>query len=223
LKRKTNIAVKTFGEKGYSFSVCSDLLEEKEKIIVYSFGIGENLSFSKELNDQYKNCKIYAFDPTPKAIKYVEEYDKSSFGFFEFFPFGLSDKDEIVDFYLPLNVSYVSGSEVMNPGVDKNRVIKVQMHTLKYIMQMLDHTYIDILKLDIEGSEFTAVPQLLEECQNIEQICVEAHHRFYADGDIRLHDMICLLKEYEYHLAEISESEEELLFIKNNFAYDKKE
>jgi hypothetical protein len=35
--------------------------------------------------------------------------------------------------------------------------------------------------------------------------------------------MICLLKQYEYHLAEISESEEELLFIKNNFAYDKKE
>lgn len=40
--------------------------------IVYSLGIGEDLSFSEKIIAD-TNCSIFAFDPTPKSIKYVKE------------------------------------------------------------------------------------------------------------------------------------------------------
>ncbi len=47
--------------------------------------------------------KIFAFDPTPKAIKFVEQFDKSVFQDLNFIRWGLSDKNITTDFYLPQN------------------------------------------------------------------------------------------------------------------------
>ena len=46
------------------------LNELQNESVVYSFGIGEDLSFSEGIMDTI-NCSIFAFDPTPKSIKYV--------------------------------------------------------------------------------------------------------------------------------------------------------
>lgn len=212
----TDKKVKTrfFGTIGYGFSVCEETFQNVDPIIVYSFGIGEDLSFSREFAETYTNCEIYAFDPTPKAIDYVEDYDKSIFHKFEFYPFGLSDGNFKTKFFLPKNKEHVSGSEIVNPSVDKSDVIEVQMHTLQYIMDRLGHSEIHLLKMDIEGSEFAAVSQFLNGGARIHQICVEVHNRFYADGDKRLDEMLKTLREKGYELVNISVTKEELTFIK---------
>lgn len=206
-----------FGDEGYNFSICCDGWDSRKKIIIYSFGIGEDLSFSVQLAEKYKNAEIYAFDPTPKAIAFVKKFEKNIFSKFDFFPIGLSDKNHIADFYLPLNPLYVSGSVISNPSVDRSNVIKVQMHTLKYIMEMLGHKNIDLLKLDIEGSEFVAIPQILGGGYlqgHIRQICVEVHNRFYDDGQERLEHMLDMLDKSGYKLIYVSKTKEELTFIR---------
>ena len=39
--------------------------------IVYSLGIGEDITFDEELIN-IKGCNIFAYDPTPKAIHYIQ-------------------------------------------------------------------------------------------------------------------------------------------------------
>lgn len=204
-----------YGEDEYSFWVCCRGWENKEKIIIYSFGIGEDLSFSVQLATKWKQCEIYAFDPTPRSISYVDKFDKSIFRKFEFYPIGLSDKDYIANFYLPKNLEHVSGSEIINPVVDNRNIVKVQMHTLKYIMNMLGHNSIDLLKMDIEGSEFKVIPQILEEnVGKIEQICMETHNRFYEDGEMKVKNILNILYKNQYKHIYTSENKEELTFVK---------
>ena len=43
-----------------------------EDSIVYSGGVGEDISFDLKLQDKY-NCNIFLIDPTQRAIKHFEE------------------------------------------------------------------------------------------------------------------------------------------------------
>lgn len=209
-----NLDIRNFGEPGYGFSVCCAGYSQKESILMYSFGIGENISFSQDLANKYDQVEIYAFDPTPRAIKFMNDYDKKKISRFKFFEFGLSDVDGVQKFFLPKNRNYVSGSAKCNSTVNENDYINVQMYTLKKILELLGHNHIDLLKMDIEGSEFTVLPQLLKDCISIEQICVELHDRLIENGDKERKVLLELLQESGYVLIYMSETGEELTFIK---------
>lgn len=214
-----SLKIRKYGNENYSFCVDTDGFAEKDSIIVYSFGIGEDMSFCKALAKEYKQCEIYAFDPTPRAVKYVENFDKSIFEKFYFKPIGLSDSNSVKKFYLPENPDYVSCSEIdyTDKKSEKNTKpsINVQMHTLSYIMETYHHDSIDLLKMDIEGSEFLALPQFLKQTdKNVQQICIEMHDRFFSDGLKRRWELVEFLKDAGYLLADISVTGEELTFIK---------
>jgi hypothetical protein len=49
-------------------------------------------------------------------------------------------------------------------------------------MDLLSHQKIDILKMDIEGAEYSALKNMMNSGINISQICVEFHHRFMDNG-----------------------------------------
>lgn len=212
IKRK----VSNFGNQNCSFRVCDDGLEQKDNIIVYSFGIGEDLSFSMDLANRYSRCNIYAFDPTPKAVEYLKNCDKSMFNSFYFKEIGLSDKSCKKAFYLPENPEYVSGSEIKHSQVNECDIVEVQMYTLHDIMEINKHDHIDILKLDIEGSEFGAVPQFLKEKCDIDQICLELHDRFLADGEQKRKEIYNVLRAAGYSLIDISITGEEVTFVKES-------
>lgn len=55
-----------------------------ENSVVYTFGIGEDLSFSEAVIK--KGGTVYAFDPTPKSIAYVEHSNLFFHPNFHFFP-----------------------------------------------------------------------------------------------------------------------------------------
>ena len=208
------IHLENFGESGYGFSVCSEGYSKRDSILVYSFGIGENISFSQELSNKYNQAEIYAFDPTPKAIKFVEEYDKKKLVHFKFYEFGLAEIDGMQKFYLPKDKNYVSGSARCNYSVDENHFIEVQMYTLKKILELLEHNHIDLLKMDIEGSEFAVIPEVLKSQIPIEQICVELHDRLIENGDKERKMLLDLLYKNDYALICMSESGEELTFMR---------
>lgn len=156
------------------FNVVSYLLDTIQKVrrpIIYSFGIGEDLSFSEDMCAKW-DCEIYAFDPTPKASQYVQKSELIKKETFHFYEYGLSDFDGTGKFYLPKDTVYVpenlvkgrkteevSGSLIGHEGVQN--MIYVELKTLQTIMEEFGHRQIDLLKMDIEGSEFKVIENIL--------------------------------------------------------------
>lgn len=109
---RTDVKTIRCGNDYGGFDVASgyaDKTSQSRNLIVYSFGIGEDLSFSEDVLKKW-NSDIYAFDPTPKSVKYVRQHHLSANKQFHFFPFGLSDKDGSGFFHLPKN-------EIMSQGL----------------------------------------------------------------------------------------------------------
>jgi hypothetical protein len=79
--------------------------------------------------------KIYHFQKTVKNHWLAKDPD------FHFFPIGLSDKNEITEFHLPVNPAYVSGSIQVHEGV-RTESIKVEMESLLTICSEKGYTLI---------------------------------------------------------------------------------
>jgi len=200
------------GNEYGGFLVCKEAVDVDKQIIVYSFGIGEDLSFSEGIFDTF-NAKVYAFDPTPKAIKYVENHPLYNEEGFYFEPIGLLDKDCRVVFHLPQNDDYVSGSAVKHANV-KEAGIEVEMNSLSTIVKRNGHNHIDILKMDIEGSEFEVLNKWeWGDTISIDQICVEVHDRFFNNNIDVLGNFVDMMRDRGYFLVAVFDKYEELTFI----------
>jgi len=110
LRNKYNNIYKTKLEKiGTEYAgwyIPLDYLNENS--ICYCAGVGEDISFDLGLMKKC-NCKIYAFDPTPRAIKHVEETVTDELPYI-FNPIGLWDENRELKFYEPKNKNHVSHS-----------------------------------------------------------------------------------------------------------------
>ena len=167
-----------YGTEYGGFYIPEDYI--KEGSIVYSFGIGEDLSFSEAVINA--GGIVYAFDPTPKAVKYTKNHRLFTHSNFHFFPYGLSDTDGDECMYLPIRNDWVSASVIQHESVDDKNCIKVNMRTIRTIMNQFGHKQIDVLKMDIEGSEFKVVKDLMDpnlEAINVKLVCMETHERFF--------------------------------------------
>lgn len=198
----------SFGDKYDGYLFCIDNLNDSS--VVYSFGIGEDLEFSEVIIKEL-NCNVYAFDPTPKSINYVHNHKLFNDGRFNFYPVGLADYDGVAQFHLPKNDDYVSGSIDRWDGV-KNKSIEVDVKKLKTIMNELGHKKIDLLKMDIEGTEFSIIGDIVNSNIDVRQICVEVHDRFYSDGSNRLIEMREKLKMAGFSL--VGRNHDNLTFLK---------
>ncbi len=198
-----------YGNKHAGFFIIPELLNSNS--VVYSFGIGEDISFDRELIAKY-GCAVYGFDPTPKSIEWVKNSNTPHK--FHFLPYGISNKTGSATFYLPINENHVSGSLAETKVVSSSRKVKVPMKSFADIIKELKHNNIDILKMDIEGSEYDVLPDILKQEVDIKQILVEFHHRLFSNGNKMTKDAVELLKSSGFDLFAISKNGEELSFIK---------
>ena len=83
IKRDKQWAGNSYG----GFYVANDSLSINS--IVYSIGIGEDVSFDLDIIEKY-GCKVFAFDPTPKSVNWV--YKNVSNKNFNFSPIGISNE-----------------------------------------------------------------------------------------------------------------------------------
>ncbi len=179
--------------------------------IIYSFGIGEDISFDSEIIDR-TGAEVYGFDPTPKSINWV---NKNKIKGFNFYDYGIGTKDGEDKLFLPKNPNHVSGSVFRVSNVS-GEYIKIKLKTLQSIMNELGHSKIDVLKLDIEGLEYDVLKNILREDIQIGQILVEFHDRFFQDGKKKREEIIKILEESGFILFAISNSLEEYSFMKSD-------
>ncbi|KAF7979842.1 hypothetical protein HWV62_40585 [Athelia sp. TMB] len=117
--------------------VCGfERIEKKESCVIYSVGINHESSFEAHLLDRGPGCQVwgydYSVDKFGPEIDEVPELKKRA----HFKPYALGGKDE------PRSTP--------------------PYYTLATLMAMNNHTFIDVLKIDIEGGEFDALASLVD-------------------------------------------------------------
>ncbi|NOH01020.1 MAG: FkbM family methyltransferase [Chloroflexi bacterium] len=179
------------------------------KSIIYSFGIGEDLTFELELINKF-NVNVFSFDPTPKSLAWAKSQnlpDKIIIN-----EYGIGKADGLISFYPPENNDFISHSTIKRSS-GQTEFVQAPVKRLDTIMKELSHNRIDLLKMDIEGSEYDVINDL--ERINIRpiQILVEFHHGFPEIGVPRTKQAIRQLTRMGYALFAYSIKLEEFSFI----------
>lgn len=162
-----NLQLKRLGTDYGGWTIPMDVLDGNS--VCYCVGVGIDASFDLALLEQFR-CVVFSFDPTPKAIAYMErmQYDRSKL---RFLPIGIWDKDAELSFYAPASAEEVSHSVFDLHG--RGECFKAPCRKLSSIMQELGHDHIDLLKLDIEGAWRDVVRNIVREHIDISILCVE--------------------------------------------------
>jgi hypothetical protein len=120
--------------------------------IIYSFGVNDESTFEAEMLARIPSAQIWAFD-----------FSVTSFG-------------------PQLSPAYSSRAHFSQVGIGAKDEFekKPQFFTLQTLMAQNNHTYIDILKIDVEGSEYDAFDSFMESCDKlgsmpIGQVMIELH------------------------------------------------
>ena len=162
--------------------------------IVYSIGLGEDLTWDSEIINRH-HCKVFGFDNTPVHMQYWSNLlnakmppppeGKKFRTFFRNFVHTellLLEKDGEVELALPQGHSASYALNSVN-GFKENTSTFLRGKSIINLMRMHNHVHIDILKLDIEGSEFVVVSSWLKiNLPPVCQILVELHDRLFEKG-----------------------------------------
>ena len=177
--------LESFGTEGANWWLPVEVIEPNW--LVYSVGVGEDISFDTELVSRY-DCRIFAFDPTPRSIKFMKNHHSKQI---RFIPLGIWRENALLKFYEPANQLHVSHSIVNLQDTDK--YFQAACVTIKTLMSKLGHTKIDCLKLDIEGAEFAVLTQMIESGIFPKVIAVE------FDQPCQISQMINCIKNLSRH------------------------
>ena len=189
------------------WALCTEFLSTDST--VYSFGVGEDASFDLELIETC-GVQVHAFDPTPRAREWIAAQNLPAS--FIYHPVGISDFDGTATFNAPKNPRYASYTLSQTEG-DAARAVQAEVRRLTTLMDDLGHDRIDVLKLDIEGAEYSVLSDVLRHRVQIGQVLVEFHHAFETIGIDQTVACVDALRENEYRLFYVSPRGEEYSFI----------
>jgi FkbM family methyltransferase len=187
-------SMKRYGTNYGGWNIPTDIKLNADSVI-YSAGVGEDISFDVLMQSVY-NLQVVLIDPTQRAQKHYGEVQnyyatrvsaftgdiqrdylrsiadaKPDFSKFTYVNKGLWSGRDSLKFYKPMNEKYVSHTLIEKMYSDNYEVVEVD--SLKNIMGSLGHVHIDILKLDIEGSEVVVLNNMLDDGIFPTYICAE--------------------------------------------------
>jgi len=197
------------GNEGASWCVCPSMLSETG--IVYSFGVGEDISFDLELIRRF-GLRVHAFDPTPRSIEWVRSQTLPRE--FVFHPWGVADTDGKRKFAAPLNPAHVSHTILQRNTPWPS--IEVSVQRLQTILRSLGHEEVHVLKMDIEGAEYEVLENMLASGIQVSQLLVEFHHRWPEVGVEKTRRALRELNLAGYRIFHVSPSGEEYSFRRLN-------
>ncbi len=170
--------------------------------ICYCVGAGVDISLDVELATNY-GAQVFVFDPMPYALDHFNELvNKTSKGqqlaigtgehayvykingeqlkTIQFVKTGVWDEKKLLKFYSPATQNYAGHSITNLQNTDQ--YIEAPVDTLVNIMQKLGHSHIDLLKIEIEGAEYTVIDNVLNDKIDVKIILVEFDEFYHRKG-----------------------------------------
>ena len=206
-KSQHNVPKKVFGSEYGGHCVALNHLNNES--VVYSAGLGYDISFDEQLILEY-GLDVHGFDPTPGSIKHLKKTGMPKG--FHLHEYGFSDMEGKQIFHMPVNPEHISHSTT-NHKQTMQEAIEVEMKTLKSTMGELNHTSIDLLKMDIEGSEYGIIDEICSNQIKVKQILIEFHHHFDNISVKSTKSAVDKLNNAGYKMFNISPDGHELSFI----------
>ncbi|KAI0347041.1 hypothetical protein BDW22DRAFT_1322300 [Trametopsis cervina] len=148
------------GDGGKWFCGLAELSTQRAPCVLYSFGINGESSFEAAVLSAAPQCEIWGYDFSVTSFGPEIERDPALAPRAHFFPYALGAYDE--------------------PDADP------PMFTLQTLMRLNGHDFVDVLKVDVEGSEFGALASFVAHHANetetehvlpIGQLQLEVHAR----------------------------------------------
>jgi len=206
---RTEVDINTTMYGGWEF--CPDFIADDS--IIYSLGVGNDIEFDVLLIQNFQSL-VHAFDPTPYAMEWIDNQILPNN--FKFHPWAVSGKNGILRMYQRVNRKGQQ-SRVMWTAVtdqlDDVDAIEAEKYSLQTIMDKLGNKKIDLLKMDVEGSEYEIIDTILDMKFKPSQLLVEFHHRFSGIGLKKTVNAISNLREVGYKIFAVSKTGREISFI----------
>lgn len=151
--------------------------------MVYSFGSNGQLSFEEALIDITKSlCQVHVFDFSLSEQQITQVQNTQGVTFHNY---GIGPTDErIIEGFV----------------YDDRTIPSYDLKSLPTIMAQLGHTWIDVLKMDIEGAEYKVLSSIVQyyakakQAIPITQAQIEYHHH---DKEPARQELITTLTEFE--------------------------
>ena len=193
------------GNRGASWFVSPAAL--RPGAAVYSFGVGRDLSFECALIERF-GVTVHAFDPTPRALEWVQG-QRLPEGLV-LHQLGLAEYDGIAKFVPSRRVGGENFSMVRQSGIGDP--IEAPVRRFATVAALVGAPPA-LVKLDIEGTEYAVLPDMLASGFRPPQLCIEFHHRWREVGPRRTREAIRLLNRHQYCVAHVSPKGKEYTFV----------
>jgi len=193
LTQLTQIFKEVFVDRDY---YC--VLPDRPIIIDAGANIGISTLFFKS---QYPHAKIIAFEPDPKTFELLKRnVEENALKGVELHNVALGSNEEPVAFYVRSDTPEGDiGASVIKQHVEYFHKCNTTKITVP--CQMLSkfiHGPVDLLKLDVEGSEGKIIEDLKENLRQIKNLIMEYHYNItYPDNP--LFPIIAALEECQHH------------------------
>ncbi len=182
-----------------------------DRSVVYSFGVGCSVSWDTEMIRHF-GVTVHGFDPTPDTVEWAKTAPLPEK--FHFHPVGIADHDGTLKVYPPPTRRTVHYSSINRARAAEEDAIEVPVKRLATIAGELGHDRVDVLKLDIDGSEYKVLPDVLACGLPINQIILEFHHNFRGVSFDDTLQVIDSLREHGYGIFDVSHRALEFGFLK---------
>eukprot|EP00271_Cylindrocystis_brebissonii_P013422 TRINITY_DN33234_c0_g1_i1.p1 TRINITY_DN33234_c0_g1~~TRINITY_DN33234_c0_g1_i1.p1 ORF type:complete len:413 (-),score=60.60 TRINITY_DN33234_c0_g1_i1:490-1728(-) len=203
-----------------AWPVCMDRLRKDGTL--YSIGLGRDISFDHAAVKL--GVEVHGFDPTVTQAQIKEVFRlkhklKKIHRRFHYHPFGLGAADGNVTLFQSHNPIVESKTTVPLKDLNaryRSTSSQVTLLTLSTLMCMLQDEWIDVLKMDVEGSEFDIC--LSEEFRSrtipVDQLVISFHPRMVKGGLKKQEDCEKVLEENGFRLVFRSRTSNEILFVR---------
>ncbi|MGA2060511.1 MAG: FkbM family methyltransferase [Thermoguttaceae bacterium] len=200
------------GSSGYgTWTVCPDKVVRGG--IVYSFGVGEDISWDLAMIERF-GVTVHAFDPTPRSAEFVKSQRLPDR--FIHHEYGIASWDGTARFCPPENPQWVSHT-ILEGQTTMSQSIEAPVRRFETIMSSLGHSRVDLIKMDIEGAEYSVIEDLLNGdpvAGGAVQLLIEYHHGRYGKKIGNTKASIRELQKKGFEHFHVSKTEQEWSFLR---------
>jgi FkbM family methyltransferase len=174
--------------------------------VCYCVGAGTDISLDTELSARYK-AQVFIFDPMPYALqhftnltdsvktgkRFTADADENGYAYaisadalaaITYCATGIWNEKTSIRFYSPAKATY-AGHSITNLQQTADYV-EAPVNTLSNIMRELGHQQLDLLKIEIEGAEYTVIDNMLADKLDVKVVLVEFDEFHHRQGFARL-------------------------------------